>query len=152
MNATSRDPSAVFQRVYDGDLATLRAARRDVVDWLQELGADDETTERGALIVSELTSNAIQSAPGRSYSVHCIRLDDGSAALSVRNHPTESRPPARELWRAISPIPLRRLPPRGRGLAIVESLSQDVTVENEGDEVVVTARVCVDYKELGPSR
>ena len=40
---------------------------------------------------------------------------------------------------------------RGRGLAIVDSLSEEVTVEHHGDDVVVTARVRVDYKESGPS-
>jgi anti-sigma regulatory factor (Ser/Thr protein kinase) len=33
---------------------------------------------------------------------------------------------------------------RGRGLAIVDSLSEEVTVEDDGDAVVVTARVRLD--------
>ena len=152
MNPPSRDPAAAWQREYEGDLATLRAARRDVVEWMTELGADDETKERAALIVSELTSNAIQAAPGRTYNLQVTRLDGGSAAISVRNHPTASRPPPRELWRPAPETSLRNLLPRGRGLAIVDSLSQDVTVEHRGDDVVVTARVRIDYKELGPSR
>ncbi|MBK5334118.1 MAG: ATP-binding protein [Ilumatobacteraceae bacterium] len=151
MSETSRDPAAVLQREYEGELATLRAARRDVVEWLTELGADDETKGRAALVVSELTSNAIQSAPGRTYNLQVARLDDGSAAISVRNHPIGSRPPARELWRPPPESPLRKLLPRGRGLAIVDALSEDVTVEHHGDDVVVTARVRIDYKELGPS-
>jgi anti-sigma regulatory factor (Ser/Thr protein kinase) len=142
---------AMLQREYEGDLVTLRTARRDVVDWLTELGADDETKERAALIVSELTSNAIQAAPGRTYKLQVARLDDGSAAISVRNHPISSRPPARELWRHVPEAPLRKLLSSGRGLAIVDSLSEDVTVEHHGDEVVVTARVRIDYKGLGPS-
>jgi anti-sigma regulatory factor (Ser/Thr protein kinase) len=141
----------VLQRVYEGNLVTLRTARRDVADWLSELGADDETKERAVLVVSELTSNAIQAAPGRTYALQVTRLDDGSAAISVRNQPIGSRPPARELWRPAPETPLRKLLPRGRGLAIVDSLSEDVTVEHLGDDVVVTARVRIDYKELGPS-
>lgn len=151
MNATSRDPGEVLQREYEGDLATLRAARRDVVEWLTELGTDDETKERAALVVSELTSNAVQAAPGRRYNLQVTRLDDGSAAISVRNRPIGSRPPARELWRPAPETPLRKLLPRGRGLAIVDSLSEEVTIEHHGDDVVVTARVRVDYEELGPS-
>jgi anti-sigma regulatory factor (Ser/Thr protein kinase) len=151
MNAPPGDPGAVLWRDYDGDLATLRTVRRDVTEWLAELGADDETKERAALVVSELTSNAVQAAPGRTYNLQVTRLDDGSAAISVRNRPIGSRPPARELWRPAPATPPRKLLPRGRGLAIVDSLSEDVTVEHLGDDVVVTARVRVDYKELGPS-
>jgi anti-sigma regulatory factor (Ser/Thr protein kinase) len=152
MSETSRGPAAVLQREYAGELATLRSARRDVVDWLTQLRADDETKERAALVVSELTSNAIQAAPGRTYNLQVTRLDDGSAAISVRNHPIGSRPPARELWHPPPQTRLQKLLPRGRGLAIVDSLSEDVTVEHHGDAVVVTARVRIDYKELGPSR
>jgi hypothetical protein len=39
MNALSPDPQAVLQREYEGDLVTLRAARRAVIDWLAGLGA-----------------------------------------------------------------------------------------------------------------
>jgi len=151
MNGASHGPGAVLQREYDGDLATLRAARRDVTEWLADLGADDETKELAALVVSELTSNAIQAAPGRRYNLQVTLLDDGSAAISVRNRPIGSRPPARELWHPAPETPLRKLLPSGRGLAIVDSLSEEVTVEHHGDDVVVTARVRVDYKELGPS-
>ena len=151
MNAPSPDPMAILQREYEGDLVTLRAARRAVMDWLAELGADDDTQERAALIVSELSSNAIQAAPGRTYSLRVARVDDGSATISVRNHPTGSLPPARESWRSKPASQLRNLPARGRGLAIVDSLSEDVTVEHHGDDVVVTARVRINYKELGPS-
>ena len=150
MNAPSPNPPEVLQREYEGDLATLRAARRAVVNWLAGLGADDDTKERAALIVSELSSNAVQAAPGRTYSLQ-VRLDDGCATISVRNHPTGSLPPARESWRSKPASQLRNLPARGRGLAIVDSLSEDVTVEHHGDEVVVTARVRINYKELGPS-
>ena len=152
MNAPSPDPPAVLQRDYEGDLVTLRAARRAVVDWFAELGADGDTRERAALIVSELSSNAIQAAPGRTYSLQLARVDDGCATISVRNHPTGSLPPARESWRREPATQLRNLLPRGRGLAIVDSLSEDVTVEHHGDDVVVTARVRIDYNELGPSR
>ena len=150
MNAASPDPQPVLQREYDGDLVTLRAARAAVIDWLAGLGADDDTRERAALIVSELSSNAIQAAPGRTYSLQ-VRLDDGCATISVRNHPSGSQPPARESWRREPVTKLRNLLPRGRGLAIVDSLSEDVTVEHHGDDVVVAARVRINYKELGPS-
>jgi|GEM_PF-1589970 len=151
MSATSPDPPAVLHREYEGELVTLRAARRAVSDWLAGLGADDDTRERAALIVSELSSNAIQAAPGRTYTLQLAQVDDGCATISVRNRPTGSVPPARESWRREPATQLRNLLPRGRGLAIVDSLAEDVTVEHHGEDVVVTARIRIGYKELGPS-
>ena len=147
----SPNQPAVLRCDYEGDLVTLRAARRAVIEWLGRLGADDDTRERAALIVSELASNAIQAAPGRTYSLQLALEDDGCASISVRNHPTGTLPPARESWRRQRATQLRNLAPRGRGLAIVDSLSEDVTVEQHGDDVVVTARVRIDYRELSPS-
>ena len=151
MDGPKPDPSAVLRCDYEGDLVTLRAARRAVIEWLGGLGADNDTRERGALIVSELASNAIQAAPGRTYSLQLALEDHGSASISVRNHPTGTLPPARDSWRPQPATQVHHLAPRGRGLAIVDSLSEDVTVEQHGHDVVVTARVRIDYSELGPS-
>jgi anti-sigma regulatory factor (Ser/Thr protein kinase) len=133
-----------MNRDYRGDLATLRAARRDVVEWLTEQGADEGTKERAALIVSELTSNAIQASPGSTYNVNIARIDADSASISVRNTDTGGRPPAREEWRPSHELSLRELSERGRGLAIVDSLSEEFVIEHDGDEIVVTARVRID--------
>ena len=106
--------------------------------------------ERAALIVSELSSNAIQAAPGRTYSlsspewtmeVRRSRSVTTRLAVCRRRANRGGSKPASQL---------RNLVPRGRGLAIVDSLSEDVTVEHHGDDVVVTARVRINYKELGP--
>ena len=103
---------------------------------------------RAALVVSELTSNAIQ-AHRDDYSLS-PRVDD-VLRRSRTQPPDRQPPPAREMWRPAPDTPLRKLLPRGRGLAIVDSLSEEVTVEHHGDDVVVTARVRVDYEESGPS-
>jgi anti-sigma regulatory factor (Ser/Thr protein kinase) len=147
MSASSGEPASGLRRDYEGDLATLRSARRDVIDWLAQHGADEATKERAALIVSELTSNAIQASPGMAYTVHVARLADDLAEISVRNHPTKGLPPAREHWRPVAELSLKELSLRGRGLAIVDSLSEDVTVAQHGDEVIVTARVRIDIAD-----
>ena len=144
MSSPTDDPPGALHCEYKGDLATLRSARRDVVEWLARQGADEETKDRAALIVSELTSNAIQAAPGLPYHLLVTRVDHDSASISVRNHPTRGLPPARQQWRAPSDLPLGELALRGRGLAIVDSLSEDVTVEHDGRTVVVTARLRID--------
>jgi anti-sigma regulatory factor (Ser/Thr protein kinase) len=134
MNATSADTSATLNRQYAGEAATLRVARRDVVNWLTECGADSPTIERASLITSELASNAIQAAPGRPYQLRVSAVAPNAASLSIRNHATEGRPPPRADWRPVDDLAIR-----GRGLSIVDSLSDEVTVEADGDEVVVTA-------------
>lgn len=144
MSWSTDDPPGALYREYEGDLATLRTARRDVVAWLTHHGADQETKDRAALIVSELTSNAIQAAPGSKYNLNVARVDQQCAAISVRNRPTNGFPPARKHWRRPAELPLRQLSLRGRGLAIVDSLSVDVTVEHDGDAVVVTALLRID--------
>ncbi len=144
MSSSRDDPPDALHREYEGDLATLRAARRDVVEWLTHQGADQETKDRAALIVSELSSNAIKAAPGSTYHLQVALVDEKCAAISVRNRPTNGLPPARKHWRAPADLPLGQLSLRGRGLAIVDSLSEEVTVEHDGEAVVVTSLLRID--------
>jgi anti-sigma regulatory factor (Ser/Thr protein kinase) len=136
VNALSRDPSLALDRSYVGDTATLRDARRDVEAWLIACGADENTRERAALIVSELASNALQASPGLTYQLHVSRLDDRIVAISIRNYSSGAGPPDRHSWRPIDALAFR-----GRGLSIVDSLSEDVTVERLAEEVIITARL-----------
>lgn len=130
------EPSATLDRHYEGQAATLRAARRDVLSWLDERGADEAAKQRAVLIVSELATNALQVSPGQTYTVQVSFVDDDHAAISVRNHTNGGLPPAREHWKLTDASSLR-----GRGLAIVKSLAEDVTVDSHQDEVVITARI-----------
>ncbi len=72
------------------------------------------------------------------YNLEVARVDD-AVAISVPNRPEGRLPPPREQWRPAPDVSLNNLSPRGRGLAIVESLSEEVRIEYHGDEVVVTA-------------
>jgi anti-sigma regulatory factor (Ser/Thr protein kinase) len=137
------DPSAALRRVYDGDLRTLHAARTEVVDWLAAQGADEDTRDRAALIVSELCSNAIQNSPGLAYSLEVERVGD-SARISVRNRPGDTLPPARETWRPASSLTLKDMSLRGRGLAIVDSLSDELTIEHLAEDLVVRSLIRID--------
>ncbi len=130
------DPSATLHRDYEGQAATLRAARGDVLAWLSGLGADEATKERAALIVSELATNALQASPGHTYTVRVARDDDQFASITVRNRTTGGRPSPRDRWHFADRSSLR-----GRGLAIVTSLADEVTVDDHEGDVVVTARI-----------
>jgi anti-sigma regulatory factor (Ser/Thr protein kinase) len=145
MTAPLRKSLTAFRHEYAGDLATLRSARRDIINWLREQGVNGDVGERAALIVSELTSNAIQASPGHPYTVEATRIDDTFASISVRNHPGGQKPPPREKWRPVAKVSLQDLSPRGRGLLIVESLSDGLTIEHHTDEVTVTARLRLDH-------
>jgi|KBSSwiStaDraftv2_1062776.scaffolds.fasta_scaffold1137395_2 anti-sigma regulatory factor (Ser/Thr protein kinase) len=144
MTSQPGEPPAAFRHEYEGDLVTLRSARRHVVSWLELQGVDDDTKQRAALIVSELTSNAVQASPGVPYTVEATRLDDEFATITVRNHPGGQVPPPREKWRPAAEMSLKELSPRGRGLLIVESLSDGLTIEHHLEEVAITARLRID--------
>lgn len=124
-----------MNREYLGETSTLRAVRRDVVGFLTECGADTETLERGSLIASELATNAIQASPGLPFQLSARSLSPEVALLSFRNRGAASEPPPRGTW-----PPKHALASHGRGLSIVDSLSEELTVETKGDEVIVTAR------------
>lgn len=126
--------SSAMNREYFGESSTLRTARRDVVDFLLECGADGQTVEKASLIASELAANAIQAAPGVPYELRIRIVDPKAAALSVRNHSGGGSVPSPDRWRPVDAAAIS-----GRGLAIVDSLSDEVTVEVDGDQVTVTA-------------
>ena len=97
------------------------------------------------MIVSELCSNAIQNSQGSAYSLEVVRLDDDTAAISVRNRPADKLPPPREQWRPAGDLSMKDLSLRGRGLAIGDALSEELTIEHLGDDLLVTARLHIDY-------
>ena len=133
MTATPPDVSTI-DREYVGEPHTLRWVRRDVVDWLNEVRADRETTERAALIASELATNAVQVAPGVLYQLRARAMTRTTAAIAIRSRSAGAVPPPRASWRPVDELAIR-----GRGLSIVQALSDEVTVETDGDDVVVTA-------------
>ena len=126
--------SPAMDREYAGESTTLRAARRDVVDFLVECGANTQTVERASLIASELASNAIQAAPGVPYHLQIHVVDPNAVSLSIRNNTRGGVLPAQDRWRPVDELAIR-----GRGLSIVDSLSDEVAVKVDRDEVTVTA-------------
>jgi anti-sigma regulatory factor (Ser/Thr protein kinase) len=88
----------------------------------------------------------VQASPGVPYSVEVTRVDDEFVSITIRNHPGGQAPPPREKWRPAAQMSLKDLSPRGRGLLIVESLSDGLTIEHHSDEVVVTVRLRVQVR------
>ena len=135
MTRLPRGPGVVLDREYDGTTGMLRAARTDVKGCLHEHGVDLDLRERAELVLSELAANAVQASPGRPFGL-CMRLaPDGTVVVSVTSHADNGSPPPRQQW---GPLTLRA--PSGRGLMIVDSLSERVVVDKPDPRtVVVTA-------------
>jgi anti-sigma regulatory factor (Ser/Thr protein kinase) len=129
-------PHVVLDREYDGTTSTLRAARSDMVACLSDQDIDEDLRERAELVLSELASNAVQASPGNPYKLRLSLDADGTLvmALTSRAH-NGGGPPPQGSWG-----PSAVLAPSGRGLMIVDELSDRVNVERPAeDTVVVTA-------------
>jgi anti-sigma regulatory factor (Ser/Thr protein kinase) len=123
----------------------LRTDPDDVVGWL---------VERLAVVVSELCSNAVEAAPGRWFrvdividpnpaaNVGLVRDDEavGRRPLTVRCSVTN---PAADVGLGTLPFGTPRDPAarRGRGLLIVDGLSDRCRAERISDTMVVTAEL-----------
>lgn len=124
----------VFDRSYGGTTDSLRTARNDVTTWLVGNETGEDLRDRVALVLSELASNAVQASPGVPYDVRVSAID-GSVVVAVTSKTDAGRPPPKDRWG-----PTTLLATRGRGLLIVDQLSDDVVVDLPvHDTVVVTA-------------
>jgi anti-sigma regulatory factor (Ser/Thr protein kinase) len=132
------DPlTAPMQLRLAGSTATINTARCAADDWLAQRGAGDDLRYRVALVVSELASNAVQAAPSRPYELSMAATAADSVTISVTNSDVNDAPPPKDHWG-----PGDVLAPRGRGLAIVDTLADEVIVDrSRGGTVTVVARV-----------
>jgi anti-sigma regulatory factor (Ser/Thr protein kinase) len=106
---------------------TLRLLRRSLRTWLRSAGAGDDETYDLTLVVNEAAANAVEHAYGpveATYEVDA-RLVDGVAEIEVRDF-GRWRPP--------------RDSDRGRGLPLMEGLTDEMDVERGEDGTVVRMR------------
>ena len=130
-----RRAEVVLDREYDGTTGTLRVARIDVTGCPHERGVKQDLRERAELVLSELAANAIQAAPGNRFGLRLTLGNDGAVVVAVTSHTNNGSPPPREHWG-----PRTLLAPSGRGLMIVDELSEQVVVDKpDPHTVVVTA-------------
>ena len=118
----------------DPDTSSVGEARRRIDAWMAERGGATELRDRVALVVSELVTNAIEAS--RDGVELCADRDarTGSVQVQVSNRAPAGAVPDRRDWG-----PDSLMAERGRGLAIVEALSESVSVDHLADTVVVTA-------------
>lgn len=120
-----------------GSFVDLAQVRQRLAHWLlqvADLGADADLDDV-LVVVSELGSNAVNAnPPGRSALLAaelrddhlCIEATNDVHSRSVVHHDVGTHDPLHQ---------------RGRGLLLVRALSDDVSVDAEGDKVTVRATV-----------
>lgn len=133
MSPSDRPAAQAFERSYPGSTDSLNPARLELADWLDEQQLE-AVTDDAQLVLSELASNAIEATPAREYHV-VVSADDAYLSVAVSNEYANELPPRHE-W-----APTDVLAARGRGLAIVRTLSYDVTVTSDSRFTQVTARL-----------
>lgn len=112
--------------IYPGDDSVLADIRADVARWFADHGFSADATDRAVLLVSELCSNAVEAGPDHPIDVRLTALPGPGrrAVVAVSNTTLGNVPPPAERW-----VPADPLAPRGRGLAIVDALSDQVQVD-----------------------
>jgi anti-sigma regulatory factor (Ser/Thr protein kinase) len=135
MSSRALGSQVVLDREYQGTTDTLRVARTEVGDRLADRCLDLDIRERAELVVSELASNAVQAAPGLPYRLLVAIESDESVVIALTSKASQGGPPPRAEWG-----PSNVLAPTGRGLLIVDELSDAVNVQRPvGGKIVVTA-------------
>jgi anti-sigma regulatory factor (Ser/Thr protein kinase) len=131
-----RRPEVVLEREYEGTTGILRAARTDVTGCLHQRGIDPDLLDRAELVLSELAANAVQASPGNPFGLRLSVGNDGAVVVSVTSHTSNGSLPPRQRW---GPMTLRA--PTGRGLMIVDELSDQVEVDRPDPRTVVVTAI-----------
>ncbi len=126
----------VLDRTFAGTTGTLASSRAAIAEAAAARGVDAETIDRLKLVLSELTTNAVQASPGLPYRV-VVAAVAGGLRLTVENRNPSGHVPHEADWGRQDQLRVR-----GRGLLIVRQLSESVeVVEDEHEWVRVTAVV-----------
>jgi anti-sigma regulatory factor (Ser/Thr protein kinase) len=142
-----------FACSYAGDTGTLAALRAEVASFLRGHDVGVELVDRVILALTELATNAIEAAPRHAYTV-AVELGTEAIWAEVSNvRPLVGRPTPSPKRRQTQGAPGRAqgipprtewgpedtLTPRGRGLLLVEALTDSLDISN--DESTSTASI-----------
>jgi anti-sigma regulatory factor (Ser/Thr protein kinase) len=109
-----------LERTWQAQATVLSAVRRAVRAWAGPAGLADEVVEDLQLLVTEAASNSVEHAyrnaePGE-FALSMLLGPDGAVRVQVRDFGRWRPPPADPGY-------------RGRGLAVIDTLARDVTVD-----------------------
>lgn len=132
---TASRPLAPFEYRFSPSSATIPLSRHLFADWLEHLAVDDAERSDLLLVVSELCSNAVRHASGAPGALALrawaedddvvVEVEDDGAGFEREGHYDDELPdPGAE---------------RGRGLYVVEALTDEMGVTRQGDRTVVRA-------------
>ena len=114
--------------------AAASRARQDLRRWLDTTGVPAPVATDMELIVSELTSNAVAQDPPAPIRLE-VAVSRDAIRVTVANRPTSDRPPTTDR----GPKPAHDvLADGGRGLSIVEALTDEMRVETADGWTSVT--------------
>ena len=130
-------PVDLLMRSYPSAPRSARAARDFVVGELRRATATDRAVADFELIISELVANSVQYGNGAEIVVGVDAVTDGWYTVSISSGVDGSLPPLDpEAW-TVADADQRS----GRGLGIVRSLTDDLSVAvNDGRLVIVCRR------------
>jgi len=124
-----------FEYHFSPSAATVPLGRHLLSDWLEHLSVDDAERADLLLVASELCSNAVRHASGAPTALSLRAWADGdSVVIEVEDDGAGFELSARY----DEEVPDTDLE-RGRGLYVVEALTDDMTVRREGERTVVRA-------------
>ena len=120
-----------FDVAVTAEVEALPELRRSLAAWLAPRGLDEGDLGSLQVVMSELVANAIEaSAPGELVEVR-VRMLRSALSVEVRNRSHRDHPVA-------IPSMADPLAPRGRGLAIVGSLTDDLSLREIDGHTVAT--------------
>lgn len=140
MTTDSRNPGPAALPFGSWSLATIASraqlgpTRRAFASWLDAMGRRESSTD-WELVLAELLANAVEASPGEPFEVWALALGTYVSVdvlnplpvglpIPVRVAPAPSAPPP-----DVGPAPAAPLAPHGRGLQIVRSLVDGVTLQ-----------------------
>jgi serine phosphatase RsbU (regulator of sigma subunit)/anti-sigma regulatory factor (Ser/Thr protein kinase) len=129
-------PLGDFEYHLSRQLASVPLARHFLADWLEHLAIDRDEVADLLLVASELCANAIRHGEGRDGALVLRAWAEGNdIVLQMEDDGTGFEPPQRYGDELPDPEAIA-----GRGLFLVEALTDDLSIENGDDRTVVQVR------------
>lgn len=129
-------PVDLHLRTYPSSAPSARAAREFVVVELRRATASERAVQDFELIVSELVTNAVQYGSGTEIVVGVDAVSDGWQTVSISSGIGGVLPPLDPAGWTMADAEQRS----GRGLGIVRSLADNVSVVVNDDRLIIVCR------------